>query len=183
MSGKCLQLHPVQMDEPLMKGLEKRGLIILLGPGRHEVEDLEPETGKDIKLYISNPEHGPHQLLAVTKNQSRFLHFGSHRDNEEFLLIGDPDTKPLYLLVALMKHEELDRKAASEGLTAEDFLLIRCAFNDPRCSFFTMLRDIPHCECTSAGDRRSPSFYVTEPAAMPSRVSALNGFDFEVVDP
>ncbi len=183
MTNKLLELHPVPMDEPLMKMLEDKGLILLLGPGLHEMKNLEPETGKDIKLYVSNPNHGPHQLLAVTKNQSQIQSIGSHCDNEEFLLLGEPDTKPLYLLVALMGHEELDRKAAGAGLTPEDFLLIRCTFNDPRCSFFTMLHDVPHSECTATGEGRNPSFYVTEPASMPSRTSALCGYGFAVVDP
>lgn len=181
MDKKLLQLRPVEMTRDIMLDLEQRGLILLLGPGKHEKSDMAPETGVDIKLYIADQSHGAHQLVAITKNQTKITGFGSHCANEEFLLIGDYDARPLYLLVALMKHDELDRKAAEKGLSAEDFVLLRCKFNDPECSFFTMLHDTPHCECAAPGDGRHPSFYVTEPSAMPSRDSELCGWYFEII--
>jgi hypothetical protein len=160
--------------------LDEKKLIILLGPCKHEVTGLNPESEVDIRLYVSSPSNGEHQLMAVTKNQSEFLNFGSHADNEEFLLIGDNNAKPLFLLVALIKHDELDIKAVNGTLTENDFILLRCKFNDPECSFFTMLKDTPHGECSIQGKGRDPSFYVTEPSAMPHRISNLHDFMFKI---
>jgi hypothetical protein len=57
-------------------------------------------------------------------------------------------------------------------LKEEDFLTLRLKFNDPKVSFFTMLKDVPHGEAVGVSDARPPSFYVTR----------SDGFDVEFID-
>lgn len=175
-----IKLKPTPMTREVMQDLENRGLIYLMGPGKHETPNVAPNTGKVTPLYLSKPECGGHKLIAVTKNVADIINFGTHADNEEFLLIGDYNTKPLYLLVAKMSKDEMCRKADREGLTAEDFVMLDCKFNDPECSFFTMLGITPHTEFTIPGGKRCPSFYVTEPTAMTSDYETFKDYSFSL---
>ena len=73
----------------------------------------------------------------------QYAGFGTHPDNEEFLLIGDPGTKPLYLAVALCMRREFEEKVRTGRLEARDLVLLRCRYNDPEVSFFVIRRDLP----------------------------------------
>ncbi len=157
-----INLEPVEMTPSVMKKLEDKGLIIRLCPNNHELPAKVGETLVE-SLYISNVEFGSHKLIIVTVNQSSFNSFGSHPDNEEFLLIGDPATKPLYLIIALCKKEELYHKIAKKRLFPEDFICLHVKYNDPQVSFFTILANVPHGEAVADVDGRPASFYVTEP--------------------
>jgi len=163
---KIFHLKPVAMTKERMLELEERGLIYLLGPGKHFVPGIEEGTGSVKPLYISDIAAGAHKIIAITKNVTTPKGFGCHCDNEEFLLIGDPGSKKLYLLMALDPEELMMRKYAEGTLSDEDFILLDCRFNDVECSFFTMLKTTAHTEFTAAGEGIPPSFYVTEPASM-----------------
>ena len=95
-------------------------------------------------------------------NRAEFAGFATHPDNEEFLLIGNPDTKPMYLAVALSMREEFEEKVKTGTLTPEDLILLRCKYNDPEVSFFVMLKDVPHGEAIVEADLPPATFYVTE---------------------
>lgn len=171
-----IRLRPVEMTPAVMQDLEDRGLIIRLCPNHHELPVRPGQTlGKSI--YESAPAYGPHKLITVTVDRPNFAAFGAHPDNEEFLLIGDPDTKPLYLAVALYRREELDRRIAARRLGADDFVCLRVKYNDPEVSFFTMLADVPHGEAVANGAGRPASFYVTEPCDMGIELTAFGDYE------
>ena len=163
--SKTIRLEPVEMTPAVMQRLEDKGLIIRLCPNHHELPAAEGET-LDESVYEADSTFGGHKLIAVTVNRTTFAAFGTHPDNEEFLLIGDPDTKPMYLVVALCLKDELDRKIRGGELSPDDFVCLRVTYNDPEVSFFTMLKNVPHGEAVADVAGRPASFYVTEPTDM-----------------
>lgn len=161
-----IAVKPVKMTEEIMQMLEDKGLIIRLGPGRHSFP-IEKHGCDTQKLYVSQPQYGSHMLISVVVDRIEFSAFGTHEDNEEFLLLGGaPEEKGMYLLIALCKKEELDAKLAAGKATADDFVCLDCVFNNPQLSFFVMLKDVPHGEATPDNGKLPASFYVTEPSGM-----------------
>ena len=177
--SKPIRLKPVDMTPDVMRMLEDKGLIIRLCPNHHELAAAEGET-LDESIYESDPAFGGHKLIAVTVNRTTFAAFGTHPDNEEFLLIGDPNTKPMYLVIALCLRDELDRKIGSGELSPEDFGCLRVRYNDPEVSFFTMGKDVPHGEAVAATPGRAASFYVTEPTDMGIDITDFGDYELTV---
>lgn len=176
---KRLALKPVEMTPKLMQDLEDRHLIIRLCPNHHELPARAGETlGKSI--YESSPSLGPHKLITVTVNRPTFAAFGTHPDNEEFLLIGDQGTRPLYLVISLHRKDELARRIAGHRLAPDDFVCLRVKYNDPEVSFFTMLADVPHGEAVAAAAGRAASFYVTESRDMGIDLTDFAGYEIYV---
>ena len=171
-----VELLPVAMTPERMQDLEDRQLIIRLYPGHHELPAPAGET-RWKAIYESDLSYGPHKLITVTVNRSTFASFGTHPDNEEFLLIGDTNTKPLYLVISLHKKDELARRIAARRLTPEDFVCLRVTYNDPQVSFFTMLADVPHGEAVAEGAGRPASFYVTEPRDMGIELTVFGNYE------
>lgn len=171
-----ITLRPVEMTPDLMQSLEDRGLIIRLCPDHHA---LPVSRGQALaaSVYESDAHHGPHKLIAVTVDRPTFAAFGTHPDNEEFLLIGDPATKPLYLVIALRRRPDLQRKIAERQLTADDFVCLRVKFNDAHVSFFTMLAEVPHGEAVADIDGRPASFYVTEPRDLETELTEFGDYE------
>jgi hypothetical protein len=159
--GVGLEMTPVEMTPELMQDLEDRELIIRLRPGAHRL-DAEPGETQGTPLYEPEEGYGPHKLIAVTVNREEFAGFGTHPDNEEFLLIGTPETKPMYLAVALCMREEFEKKIRLGRLAPSDLVLLRCVYNDPEVSFFVMRKDVPHGEAILQADLPPATFYVTE---------------------
>ena len=171
-----ITFKPVDMTEATMQDLEDKGLIIRLCPNHHELAAQPGETLGE-SVYESDKQYGAHKLITVTVNRSTFEAFGTHPDNEEFLFIGDPATKPMYLVVALHRREALDRKISDRTLEAGDFVCLSVTYNDPTVSFFTMLSDVPHGEAVADTDGRAPSFYVTEPCDMGIDLTDFGGYE------
>jgi len=178
---QLIEVQAVEMTPAVMQDLEDRGAIIRLAPNRH-TPSVAKGDNRDELIYQSDPAHGPHQLIAVTVDSPRFGNFGIHTDNEEFMLIGDPATKTMVIMVALCSQEELEQKAASGTLGASDFIALRAKYNDPEVSFFTMLKDIPHGEAAAEGEGKPGSFYVTEPGNMATHVTDFGDYDVRVVE-
>lgn len=174
-------LKPVEMTPDLMMDLEERKLIIRLSPGHHDIPAQPGETLDKI-IYESKDESGPHKLIGVTVNNPNFNEFGTHPDNEEFLLIGNPNTKPLYLVIALHHKDKLQEKIERKILIAEDFVCLRIKYNDPEVSFFTMLADTPHGEATVEGEDELPSFYVTESRDLGQDITDFGEYQIVVAD-
>jgi len=160
-----MHIKSVDMTEEIMDKLEQLNLIIRLTPKAHRFSVKEGAV-EDRVIYNSDSKYGPHKLISVVIDRRSFSSFGAHADNEEFLLIGSNDDKPLYLLISYLKMDELKEKIESDTVTSDDFVCLRCKFNDPELSFFTMLKGVPHGEATCTGAEISPKFYVTEPADM-----------------
>lgn len=154
-------LKPVEMTKAVMLELEKKNLIVRISPDRPAL-DAMPGATKCVPVYSSVDETGPHKLLFITVNRMELPEFGTHPDNEDFLLIGDPDTKPMYLVIALCPKDVLDQKIKGKTVNRDDFITLKVKFNDPEVSFFTMLKDIPHGEAIGKGDGKPASFFVTE---------------------
>lgn len=179
-AGEDLALEPVPMTAELMAGLEARGLIIRLRPGAHDLAAQPGETRGE-SIYESAGRYGPHKLIAVTVNRAGFAAFGTHPDNEEFLLLGDPDSQPLYLAVALCMRDEFEEKVKRGRLTAADLVLIECRYNDPEVSFFVMRAGVPHGEAVApAAGKPAPSFYVTESRDLPLDLLDLRKYRLNV---
>jgi hypothetical protein len=172
MAMRSIPLTPVPTTPRLLRSLEKRGLIRTLTPTA-KVLRPKKKSGAVDRFYASSSAWGGHTLLCIGKKSTE-IKMTYHPDNEELILINGTGRrfKPLYLIVGLHKQNILEKKAARGALTARDFLAIELSFNDPRTSFFVMLKDTPHCEVTLPGRGMHPIFFVTEPAKMKcSRVS------------
>lgn len=160
---KSIELLPQSATPALLDSLQELGLIIRIAPRKHEIA-VQPGQALGKPVYNgTDPKHGGHLLLACTINQTGFARFGWHLVPEEFLLIGPTDAEPLYLAIFRGTNVDLQAKIETGTLGAEDFTCIRCNFNDPETSFFTMRARVPHGECVAAEGDRPPSFYVTEP--------------------
>lgn len=182
MKKETLRLSPVPMTAAVMADLEARNLIIRLGAHRHDLPSAPGQT-LDRPVYKSAERYGPHMLISVTVNRVPFADFATHPDNEDFLMLGDPATKPLYLVVALMRRAELAAKIAAGTVTAADFVCLHVRWNDPEVSFFTMLADVPHGEAITAPEGRCPTFYVTEGRDLPNDLMDLGRYELAVGAP
>ncbi len=155
-------LKPVVMTASIMQELEDRDLIIRLTPSREDYQvKAEPEAVIGKQIYVSEEAYGTHSLLYVSLNNSECFNFGSHPDNEEFLLLGGVAERKMFLIVSLLTRAELAAKIDAETLSAEDFVCLEAVFNDPEVSFFVMKKEVPHGECCS-GEGLPVTFYVTE---------------------
>jgi hypothetical protein len=172
-------LDPVQMTEEVMDGLEKEGLIIRLAPDRHRLETAHGQTRGE-SLYECDPRHGPHKLITVTVNRTSFEAFGTHPDNEDFLLLGDPSSGPLYLVISLLTPRGIAEKVQSRTLDRSDFVALTVRFNDPRVSFFTMLKEVPHGEALGERARKPSTFYVGESRDLPIDMTDFGPFTLAI---
>jgi hypothetical protein len=175
-----IELVAGNMTEEKMQFLEDRGKIIRLTPDKFVLDPGRDKT-EDKVIYESAEIYGPHKLIAVTVNQFRFSGFSTHEDNEEFILVGDPASKPLYLAVSLCSKEELDQKIQQNKLSAKDFMALRVKYNDPAVSFFVMLKDVPHGEATIDIPGALPHFYVTEPRDQANHLIEFGAYDLKVI--
>ena len=172
-------MTPVEMTPEVMQDLENRGLIIRMRPGAHSLDAINVETLGE-SLSETDDRFGPHKLITVTVNREQFAGFATHPDNEEFLLIGEPDTKPMFLAVALCMRVEFEEKVRTGSLKPNDFVLLHCKYNDPEVSFFVMLKDVPHGEAIVEADLPPATFYVTESRDLPLDVIQMRKYRLKV---
>jgi len=96
-----------------MAGLGRRTLTIRLGARHH---DLPSAPGQTLArpIYRFADRCGPHMLISVAVNRLPSVDFTTRPENEDFLLLRDSETKPLYLVVGLDRRaKRVDRVAAS----------------------------------------------------------------------
>jgi hypothetical protein len=172
---KTIALRPVEMTGEVMEDLERRGLILRICPNHDELSAPLGETQWKM-LYEPQEGYGPHKLISVTVNREEFAAFGVHPDNEEFWLVGDSDTQPLFLAIALISPEELAAKIAAGTLEASDFIALRVKYNDPWVSFFVMRANVPHGEAIVNAGKRPPTFYVTESRDLPLPLTDMGDY-------
>lgn len=176
---QTIQCKVVPASPGLFKELEDRGLIRRLA----HTAKASAQSGKGFAqcIYKSRGAHGSHKLICVSPRSHR-ISLNSHPDNEEFLLINGSGRllKPVHMLVSLLKHDALDRLLRAKRVSDKDFVCIRCAYNDPRTSFFTMLKGTVHCEFECPGRGSHPVFFVTEPSDLPMRRLRAPGYRFIV---
>jgi hypothetical protein len=176
---KIINLKPVEMTAQIMGELEKKGLITRLCPKHDELDAAPGETLWKL-LYEPKEGYGPHRLITVAVNREAFEGFGSHPDNEEFWLIGDSDTQPMYLAVSFLDEAELAAKIAAGTLTEKDFIALRIKHNDPEVSFFVMHAGVPHGEAIIDRGKKPPSFYVTESLNLPLDLTAFGDYELKI---
>lgn len=159
-----LRFQPVDASEEVLDLLEKSGCILRITP---DIREKHPELHLDQQatVYCSDPARGAHMMIYVTAAGINFPCFGYHEDNEEFLLIEKEGKKPLFLLFSLVDNALLNEKIQNETITEKDFLCMRCVYNDPYLSFFTVLKGCAHAEGTvDIEGMEAPHFFVTEPS-------------------
>jgi hypothetical protein len=88
------------MTPSVMNELQDKGLIIRLAPGRHHIGAKEGETLCNT-IYKTDVSSGSHKLMYIEVNRTNLPEFGTQPENEDFYMIGNADTKPLYLVIAL----------------------------------------------------------------------------------
>jgi hypothetical protein len=176
-----LNLKPVEMTGQIMVDLERKGLIMRLCPGHDELDAPRGETLWKL-IYEPKEEYGPHRLITVTVNREEFAGFGTHPDNEEFWLIGDSDTQPMYLAISFLDAEALSEKINAGTLEENDFIALRIKYNDPSVSFFVMRAGVPHGEAILDRGRRPPSFYVTESLNLPLNLTRFGNYQITICD-
>ncbi len=181
LNGKLMnqiKIRPTNMDKNTMSLLEDEGYIIRLAPNHH---DTSPNAGQttDLNIYVSSQASGAHKLISVTVNRCDFSRFGYHPDNEEFLLIGNSDSKPLYLGICYLNIDEFNDKVRKNTLSEDDFIMLKCHYNDPETSFFVMKANVLHGEAIIDSDLPCPSFYVTE--GSDNSLIVPNWGDYELV--
>jgi hypothetical protein len=174
-----IYLRPVEMTGQIMEDLEKRGLIMRLCP-KHDELDAPPGETLWKLLYTPKEGYGPHRLITVAVNREEFAGFGVHPDNEEFLLIGDDNTQPMYLAISFLNEAELAAKIAAETLAESDFIALRVKYNDPEVSFFVMRAGVPHGEAIVNGGKKPASFYVTESLNLPLDLTAFGNYELKI---
>lgn len=159
-----LQFKPVDASDEVLDLLEKRGCILRMTP---DIKERHPELGLDHQatIYSSDPARGTHMMIYVTAAGIHFPCFGFHEDNEEFLLIEKEGKKPLFLLFSIIDNETLVKKIEDQTVSEDDFICMRCVYNDPYLSFFTVLKGCAHAEGTIEMEGvDAPHFFVTEPS-------------------
>lgn len=170
-AASLTQKHPLSipirdMTIELMQELENRGLILRMAPGHHRL-CIPEEEGLGENLYVSDGISGPHKLISVAISRTQFTAFGFHEENEEFLLLGGgAEERPMLLLIALCDANALRRKLAEGTACGDDFVCLRCRFNDPQVSFFVMKKGVPHGEAAENRSGLPSTFYVTEAAGI-----------------
>ena len=176
---KKLKIKPTEMSGSLMNSLQDKGLLIRIAPHIH---DTDPQIGEtlDKNIYVSHENSGPHKLISVTVNRTNFAKFGYHPDNEEFWLIGSEKTKPMFLAICYLSIDEFDQKIANDTISEDDFIMLRCRYNDPEVSFFVMNANVLHGEGIVESDLACPSFYVTEGRDNPTILPDWHGYELAV---
>lgn len=165
-------LTPVEASAAAMERLEAAGVIRRMGPGKDTLP-VGPGESRWVEVYAAQEAYGPHKLIAVTINSAALTKLAYHSAPEDFLLIGDPKSTGMILTMALCRAAELERKISEKTLGSEDFMALRCRFNDPELSFFTMNPYYAHVETCVHESKMPPSFYVGE-----SRNLDENAIDF-----
>lgn len=176
---KTLRLTPVKATENIMQMLEDKGLILRLCPGHHRLEAKDGEISWK-PIYEAAERFGPHKLITVTINTDIWFNFGYHEDNEEFLFIGEENTKPMYFVIGIILKDEMETKINEETLSEKDFIVLDMPYNNAQFSFLTLLKDVPHAELTHIGIGKPPSFYVTESKNMPTEKINTGKYEFTI---
>lgn len=151
----------VEMNEENMEFLEAKGIINRLLPGKYRM-DVPCGESKHKSLYESNDQFGGHKIITVTINSTQLKNFVYHSDHEDFLLIDELDKTALILTICLLEKNTLKEKIRQKQLSSADFIALKCVFNDPRLSFFTLHKHFAHVETVQVESKIPPSFYVTE---------------------
>ncbi|MEG2951506.1 MAG: hypothetical protein RR946_12480 [Clostridia bacterium] len=177
-----LDLQPVEMTPQVMQALEDKGCITRLCANHEQLHAPAGQTTWQ-QMYEPKDHYGPHKLITIRVNRETFAAFGTHPDAEAFWLIGDENTQPMYLAIALLKKQAMEQKIAEQTLSAEDFTLLHIRYNDPLVSFFIMNAEIPHGEAIVDHQQPPAAFYVTESRDLPLHVTDFGEYSLRIKEP
>ncbi len=157
-----IKLKPVKSSIKIFNFLEKKGLISVLKPTAKAIK-TRTKTGTVDILYTSNKRFGSHRLMCIGKRTKK-IQLCYHLDNEDFMFINPTniDYQKLYLIFALDKIDTFNKKLSKNLLSSKDFVAVEIVYNDPRLSFFSMLKKTVHCEVVKEEDKPHPVFFVGE---------------------
>jgi hypothetical protein len=174
-------LKPVDSSLSVLKKLEKRNIIKLLRPSESAVK-TGTKTGSVTRFYVSPARLGGHTLMCVGKRTKK-ARLTWHDGNEDFFLLNPAGIKfnALYLIAALLKRREFLKKFRAKTLCPKDFLAVKLEFNNPRTSFFTMLKDSVHCEITEDKPGQHPVFFVAESSKLKDNKLPDNFYDIKIL--
>lgn len=170
-----LSIPVVDMTEQLMGELQEIGVIERLVPGKHRLNVSKGES-RHKSLYETKDTFGGHKIITVTINSTVPKNFLYHNDNEDFWLIDEDEREPLILTICKLKIDTLIEKIKARTLSADDFVSVRCVFNNPNLSFFTMHKEYAHVETVLNESDLPPSFYVTESRNLDEVFIDLDGY-------
>jgi len=178
--GKKIILKPVKAAEALFEDFEKRKLIKLLRPSKAAIE-TRTKTGAVSRFYTSRKEFGAHTLMSVGKRTTE-IRLSYHGDNEDFILLNPLGLKfkKLYLVVSFLKKNDFLKKFVSGKLGEKDLTAVELEFNNPKLSFFTMLKHTVHCEVTDNSEGQHPVFFVSEPSALKDNKLSRKLYDIRI---
>ncbi|MFA5335792.1 MAG: hypothetical protein WC324_02620 [Candidatus Omnitrophota bacterium] len=178
---KTIRLKPVDATDKIMLRLDRKGLIRTLRPTAKILRRTHRDGLVDT-IYSSPVEHGTHKLICIRSDNAARLMLNSHPHHEEFIIINNTGRKlkPVCMILGLIKHKEIERKAKAGKLGAKDFMMLRLKYNDHKTCIFTMLKDTPHCEISEPGKGRPSIFFVSEPTNLPMHYVDLAGYKVEV---
>ncbi|MCL1971399.1 MAG: hypothetical protein FWG57_00190 [Endomicrobia bacterium] len=177
---KEILLEPQKVSLSLFTALEKLKLIKLIRPAKKTLE-TKTKTGTVSKFYVSSAKSGAHSLMSVGK-RTQDIKLSWHGDNEDFLLINPLNLKfkKLYLIISYLKKTAFLKKLTARKISKKDFAAIELEFNNPRLSFFIMLKNTVHCEITDNSKGQHPVFFVTEPSGLESNKIKMKNFDIRL---
>ena len=177
---KTIKLKPIKINKKILNMLEQKGLIITPTPS-NKIMNNASCGGVEI-IYKTDHEYGTHKLIAVGKTDTAIT-LTTHPDNEDVILINNTGKKfkPLYLIIALHKQSEFEKRAKAGTLSTKDILAITLEYNSQN-SFFTVLKNVPHCEVTSIGKGQYPVFFVTEPTDLKMDIVKCLEYSFVVAN-
>ncbi len=159
---KSIKLKPVKPSAEVFKSLEKKGLIRTIKPTPKALE-TKTKTGAVDILYTSKSSFGAHRLMCIGK-RNKTVQLCHHSDNEDFMFLNPSqiDFDALYLVLAVDKFEVFCKKLSKNALKDKDFVTLEAVYDDPRFSFFTMLKGTVHCEVVKDEGKHHPVFFVAE---------------------
>lgn len=176
---KKIILKPLPATEQSFNYLEKLNLIKTLNFSKNM---LKPK-GSDVEvIYQTSHKYGTHKLICVAKTITE-IKLTYHPDNEDVILLNPTKIKfkPLYLIIGLYNYKIIEKKAQLGTLSDSDILAVELKYNHPKLSFFTILKNVPHCEITLPGKKNlHPIFFVTEPSKLTMYTLKLNNYDIEL---
>ena len=173
-------LKPQKLTYKILFMLEKKGLIKTFVPPK-DIYNTKKGTDSVKIIYKTMPKYGTHKLICVCKNITNIM-LNTHPDNEDFLIINPTNKKfkPLYLIIGLYNYKIIENKAKKNILTEKDILALELVYNNPKISFFTMLKGTPHCEITQKGGKNPPIFFVTEPSNLTWHILNIYKYNIEL---
>jgi len=181
MIKKIIRPKLFNSNEKTFKLLENTGILRRFLIASEFASLMENEYSVK-EIYRTNIKSGSHKLICVNYNIIK-PQLSYHAEKEDFILISkNPDKlKNLYLLISVLKIEELFLKIKNNTINSEDFLIIKLMYNHPIFSFFTLNEDVPHCELTeSSVNKCNPVFYITEPSDLTNNSIDLKNYKIDL---